>query len=285
MSSHTRSRLAIVAALAALSVAGCEKADDVAVELDSAEFPKSVDDKPILKVRGTGSGTKKALRLQPKQGLEQQLTFDIKGGMSGMKMDMTMVMDSKVTRVRPDGTFDVSASFADLKMRGPQAAGDAGDMVKEMMKDMGMTWTFTERGDLEAQKVTGGLAGLVDQGFAQLFLSLPKEPIGVGASWVVNDVISNQGMTVRQQLRYKVKKIDGNRVELDMGVTQRAGAQDLGMAQLDKLESSGKGTLIIDTSKALPQRMKLDLKVAVTVKVGGKTDTQDTRFEFDWTSK
>lgn len=285
MSSHTRSRLAIVAALAALSVAGCEKADDVAAELDSAKFPESVDDDPILEVRGTGSGTKKALRLQPKQGLEQQLTFDIKGGMSGMKMDMTMVMDSKVTRVRPDGTFDVSASFADLKMRGPQAAGDAGDMVKEMMKDMGMTWTFTERGDLESQKITGSLAGMVDQGFAQLFLSLPKEPIGVGASWVVNDIISNQGMTVRQQLRYEVKKIEGTRVELAMGVTQRAGAQDLGMARLEKLESTGKGTLIIDTSKALPQRMKLDLKVAVTVKVGGKTDTQDTRFEFDWSSK
>lgn len=305
----TRHRLLIVFVIAALSVAACEKADQAAnsaqpkegeaqpveadraktprkTELDPADFPRSPADKPILELLGAGAGSRAPLRLAPSPGTTQKSTMLFSGGIAGQQMNMRMDMTGVVTRVKPDGSFDVEAKLDDVDMTmGQQMGADEKKMLKDMLADMGMRWTFTARGDIEHQEITGSMAGLMDQGFAQLFLSLPADPVGVGASWTVNDTVTNNGVTVLQQIHYEVKAIQGTTVELDMTLRQKADKQNVQGFQLDKLRSTGTGVMVIDTTKALPQRMKLDLDMDMTVGIGGSPQKQTTKFHFDWTSK
>lgn len=289
--------LSLITGLTALSSAACEKAKDAApaeakakpvkTELDPADFPQSPTDRPILALLGAGAGSRAPLRLAPAEGTTQKSTMAFSGNVAGQQMTMRMDMTGVVTKVKGDGSFDVEATFDDIDMSMGQQLGAAEkQMVKDLLADMGMKWTFTARGDIERQEVTGSMAGLTDQGFGQLFLSLPADAVGVGATWTVNDKVTQNGLTVLQQIHYEVKAIKGTTVELAMTLRQKADNQSMPGVTIDKLRSTGTGTLVIDTSKPLPQAMKLDVDMAMSVKAGGgSSQNQSTKFHFDWNSK
>lgn len=267
-----------------IGAGACEKASEVEVmDLDKEEFPTSADDDPIVKVRGTGSGAKRALRLKPTVGEKQRMTMKLRGDLGPQKMDMTMEMTSEVTRVGANGSFDVVSKLIDADMGATMSGfdADARRMFKDLIKDMGFEWTFTDRGNLERQKITGSMAGMAGQGFGQLFLSLPEERIGVGAKWVVNDVITQNGMTVHQQMRYEVTGFKGTAVDLEMAVSQRVDPKGAPQG-IESLKTSGKGDLVIDTARAMPQRMVLDLDMEVKAKGG---PSQKMKMSFDWSTK
>ncbi|HUH03446.1 MAG TPA: hypothetical protein VML75_15725 [Kofleriaceae bacterium] len=305
-----RHRLLVLSVFTALSVAACEKASETAnpanpanpakqgeaepvdrvdapleTELDPAKFPRSPTDKPILALLGAGTGSRAPLRLAPAQGTTQKSTMAFSGSVAGQQMNMRMDLTGVVTRVKADGSFDVEATLDDVDMSmGKQMGAAEKKMVKDLLADMGMKWTFTARGDIEHQEITGSMAGLMDQGFGQLFLSLPTDAVGVGASWTVNDTLTQNGMTVLQQIHYEVTAIKGTTVELDMTLRQKADNQTVQGFKLDKLRSTGTGVMVIDTTKALPQAMKLDLTMDMTVSVGGSPTNQSSKLRFDWTA-
>lgn len=254
-------------------------------ELDEADFPKSPTDKPILALLGAGSGTRQPLRLAPKVGVRQASTMALNGDFAGQRMDMKIDLVGEVKKVNPDGSFDVVGSFGDVDMNmgGLDAQGKA--MVKNMLKDMGMNWTFSARGDIEHQEITGSMAGMMDQSFAQLFLSLPKDAVGVGATWTVNDKLTQNGMTIMQQIHYKVLAINGSKVDLEMDIRQKANPQTVGGIQLDSLESTGKGVIVVDTTMPLPRKMKLDLTMDMSMSMGGQKQSNTSKFTFDWSDK
>lgn len=300
-----RHRLLVLSMITALSSAACEKAKDAApaeakakpvkgdpleaprkTELDPADFPQSPTDRPILALLGAGAGSRAPLRLAPAEGTTQKSTMAFSGNVAGQQMTMRMDMTGVVTKVKGDGSFDVEATFDDIDMSmGKQLGAAEKQMVKDLLADMGMKWTFTARGDIERQEVTGSMAGLTDQGFGQLFLSLPADAVGVGATWTVNDKVTQNGLTVLQQIHYEVKAIKGTTVELAMTLRQKADNQSMPGVSIDKLRSTGTGTLVIDTSKPLPQAMKLDVDMAMSVNAGGSSQDQSTKFHFDWNSK
>jgi hypothetical protein len=278
-------RLALFAVLSAAVclVAACEK--DGGRSLDATDFPSSVDDPAIVEVSKAGSGTLQKLRLTPKADTIQDLHIDIvmKGG--PMDMQMGMDMQTVVSKVHADGSFDVESSFTDMNM--PAAAGIDPSIMKDILAKIKSTTTLSPRGKMSGSLDMGSDPALqsFSSTFEQLGFALPEEAVGVGATWSTKETLERNGLVVYQEIVYEIKTLDADKATMKMTITQRAPKQSVDMMgqsmTIEKMSTDGGGTLGIDFGKGMPTSMKLDLRTKTTMKVGDQKQSIDMNMDID----
>jgi hypothetical protein len=274
-------KYALAAALLA-SLVACEKDQKV----DESKYPSGPEAPAVIEVKKAGGAQARVLRLEPAEGTRQ--VTDMAVTMSGTElpgggMDMTMEMTTVVTETRPDGDFVFELEITDASMSGAMG-GDLGNMLEGMK----MIQTMSARGDLKEVRGAGSLAGadqLLSQSMNGMQFAFPEDKVGVGSTWQMRTVESQQGMKIYQTVTFEVKKLEGNVVTLGMTLEQKASDQDLGGARLERLTTKGGGEMVIDLTKPVPVSGKLGADMNMKVEAGGESQTVDMKMSVDLSSK
>ncbi|MGM0597027.1 MAG: hypothetical protein ACQES9_08320 [Myxococcota bacterium] len=111
-----------------------------------------------------------------------------------------------------------------------------------------------------------------------MVVPLPKDKVGIGAKWKVAKKTKMQGLELTTEYEYKLSKLNDNLAGLDVKIVQKAPKQKIQSKNmppqfevfLEKLVSSGKGTIEVNFNSLVP-KSKIDLKMALNSLVKGGT--------------
>ncbi|MGW4481615.1 hypothetical protein [Rhodococcus triatomae] len=115
----------------------------------------------------------------------------------------------------------------------------------------------------------------IEQAFYQAVyrgIAFPDAEIGVGAVWTMQQQVMS-GMALRQVTTATLREVAGNRLTVDVSITQEPEARvwhlpaDAGTLNIDTFVMSGSGTLVVDLEAPLP--------VDGSVTVGGEQTYSD----------
>lgn len=257
---------------------------------------------PTIKLRGSGHGPRRALRLTPGVGSKQTLVMTMQNEltMNGQRTVVpTMAMSMTVEVVAKDaaGNLSCKVRFDDAHVvddgRNP-AANAAVDKVIRTIKGLTGTLRLSPQGmTLEAHlDMPPGIAPDIRAQLDQLSDSLskvsspfPVEPVGIGARWDIQQKVkAGNGLELSQTTEMTLTKITGDVVELGVTTTQTAPKQAITSPQLPpgakmhvvSWHGDGKGTSQVDLTHAvMPAPATLDLDVGGKMRVDMGTTHQD----------
>jgi len=184
-------------------------------------------------------------------------------------------IDSKVTSISLDPKGSQQEQMA-AAMR-PQVEG---------MKGLGMSYWMDPKGQVRDVKtvVPPGLPASaqqmlsgINQSFESIVAPLPKEPVGVGAKWQVISRVSSSGADLVQAAVYTLKARSGDKITLDVKLTQLAASDTIKApnmppgisANLKSFDSTGGGSTQGDVKSGVPGAGKIELKTAMAIAVAG----------------
>jgi hypothetical protein len=259
----------------------------------------------LVKLVSAGDEPRTALRLQPEAGSTQSMGVSIEMGVVAKVGDvdapavklppMQMTMDVAVKEVSPEGdiTYDITmgeATLAEAPDTNPQIV-EAMKSSMANLKGMGGTAKVSNRGlSLDSQVKTPAAAGpearqTVDQindSIARMALTLPEEPVGVGATWEATMPVKSQGMTIDQVSTIKLVARDGDIITLETTLVQTAANQKIASpampqmkVDLIKMTGKGSGQTIANLKQVLPTSGKLDThsEMNMGMSMGGQKQT------------
>jgi hypothetical protein len=109
----------------------------------------------------------------------------------------------------------------------------------------------------------------------QMVVPLPAEPVGPGAKWEAIEMITQDGITVREKTYFELVALDGPRAlirtqSVQSANRQRAALPDLPdgvSAELDSLRGSGSGEVEVDLRRLVPGNMREEAAVDLSFTV------------------
>ena len=146
---------------------------------------------------------------------------------------------------------------------------------------------FTKEADFE---MPGGIDPMavqhlesLKQSIKQLSAPLPKEPVGVGAEWRVDQIITMNGMMIKQTSTFKLTKIEGDRLQLDVKVKQTASAQTISppgapagtTVNLNSLDSEGSGKMVLMLTQLMPINSQMNVTSDSSMSIDAQGRKQD----------
>jgi len=265
--------------------------------------------KSKVKLLEPGADPKKALRMHPKAGDKQTVSFGLKismetkmGEMAMPAMNlptMNMTMDTTVKSVAQNGdiTYDLVMSDVSISEEPGLMAQVAEAMKASLGAAKGMTGSgvvtdhgVTKRYELKLPaNADPQLHQAMDQAkemFANLILPLPAEPVGTGAKWESTAPIKSQGMTIQQTTTCELTGAQDDQITAQVTIAQEASNQKIsnpampGMKMdLKKMSGTGKGERTWDLTKIFPSKSNSDGEAETTMAInaGGNTQTIEAK--------
>jgi Family of unknown function (DUF6263) len=260
------------------------------------------DEPAVVSLIDAGSEPKIKLRMTPAKGTKQTSIMT-------MKMDQTIVMSGQdlpatptpamqftievaVTDVASNGDFTFEYAYPKVGLVDDESAPS---LVKQTMKSMlksieGMSGSavmsnrgFTQKSDMNLPpKSNAQVKAMIDsmkESMSRLSAPLPEEAIGAGGKWSVTQLVEVNGMKLKQTSIHTLKKIDGEKYDISVEVTQSAEKQEVktpglpvgATVKLKSLGSTGKGTMKLDANQLLPvSEMKSDSKINMEMNAAGQ---------------
>ncbi len=261
---------------------------------------------PTVTLLEAGARPRQALRFMPQIGSGQTMDMTMRMSMTQSIGDMAMpemklpgvrfTMLTKVVQVKENGDvqFRFTCTDADI-VEEPGVAASRADAMRTSLKEaVGLRGTglmssqgFTKEADFE---MTGDIDPMaaqhvesLKQAVKQLSAPLPKEPVGVGAEWRVDQTSTMHGMLIKQTSTFKLTRIEGDRLQLDVKVKQTADAQTISppgapagtTVNLNSLTSEGSGKMVL----MLTQLMPINSQMNVTSDTSMSIDAQGRKQE------
>jgi len=279
------------------------------LSVHAQEATQKPDGAPVVKLIDAGSSPKTKLRMTPAKGSKQTSIMTMKMDqamvMSGQKLPATptpamqFTMEVAVTDVATNGDFAFEFSYPKVSLvEDDNVEAAVKEAMKGMLKSMeGMSGSavvtnrgFTKEADMKLPpKVNAQIKAMIDsmkESMSRLSSPLPEEPIGVGGKWSVTQLVEVNGMKLKQTSSHTLNKVDGATYDISVEVTQTAEPQDVktpGLPEgstltLESLESTGKGTMMLDVNRVFPfSEIKTDSKISMEMNTGG----QDLSMQID----
>jgi len=151
-----------------------------------------------------------------------------------------------------------------------------------VMSDRGEILSFEHEG--EATGPLGQHLQTMRQILLQLGLTLPEEPVGAGAEWVVEGERSRAGVTMLERARFRLTSVDGDRLEIEKSMEQSAGEQEMtapgGMTyQLLSSEGSGSARVKLSLNRLAPTASRSSSNVTASFRITqrGSTSTHEQK--------
>ncbi len=214
-----------------------------------------------------GAEPKSELRLKVPDGAtetmvstqSQKLTQELDGELfQEIQSGVITTFDLRATAV--DGGYEIATTVVAAEP-GPDVDPALVSQVEqelEAMVGLATTTIIDDRGNIATGDLSGteGLDPAVAElarSLARLGAPLPAEPVGVGASWEVNQLFEASGLLVEQTTTYTIAGISGSVVELDTTTVQTVDAGSTirqGGILIDVLSwtSTGQGSIEFDLS-------------------------------------
>jgi len=156
---------------------------------------------------------------------------------------------------------------------------------------------FIEGGDMNvpdgAPPMIKTMLESLRQSMQNMSSPLPEEPVGVGAQWKVTQPVTNNGMSLMQTTTYKIQKIAGNRVTLDVALDQEAEPQNIKSPmlppgtklKLKSLDTEGDGRLVLALDSIVPAEstMQIESNASMEINAGGQQQPMSTQTKMKMT--
>ena len=199
---------------------------------------------------------------------------------------MKFATKSQVDPVTPEGTFVTHTSFQSFEV---EPGGDeemaklmntSFDAIKgleyETVQDLrGQTRDFRLTGTNQDAAVKVQLDQL-RQNMNQMQVWLPEESVGKGASWLVDFVVTANGMPMHAKATYTVRKLKKDRVDLDVVLDMSIeGDGAIAGQAVSSFEGGGKGRITWDLAHVTAAG-NLTYQIAMSVSTIGMSMTMDS---------
>ncbi len=270
------------------------------VQLLSAQSTPATNVAPDITVLDAGTAPRQALRFRLVKGdsesgaARQSITMNMEmGGMAmpAQSLPATIAnMQYTVGEVAANGTAAITAEFVSMDiddngadpmlvsaMR-PQLAGMNGMKMRYSISPTGGVSNMQfDGGNPEMMQALGSLGSMDQTG-----VTFPTEPVGVGARWKAARPVTQNGLTIQQDVEYVVKSLSADSVVLDMMLAQSARNQVMnpaGMpagaqATVRSMEGKGVATLVVRFNSVQPSMdMKMDVKMALDLDMNGDVNS------------
>ncbi len=247
-----------------------------------------------------GAAPRRALRLKLVSGaselvsVRQKISMNIE--MGGMAMPAQVLPTTvsttrfNVSDVAADGSAAINAEFVNVEL---DAEGADPMLVSAMgpqlsaMKGVKMNYTMSPTGQISKLEFGAGAPAAAmqsAQSIEQMSVAFPTEAVGVGARWKASRPVTQNGMTIQQDVEYLVKSLTADSMTLEMVLTQTAKDQVMdpsampagASAKLRSLDGKGTSTLAIRFDRMQPSMdMKMDMKMAIDLEMGGQVNSMN----------
>ncbi len=254
-----------------------------------------------ITVLSTGATPRRALRYSFSQGasetvtMRQQMSMTME--MGGMAMPPQALPATLITtklsveNVAADGSAALAGEIVSVEVdtvgadpalvnaMQPQLAALNGTQMRYRVSPTGLV-SDLQYGDNPAMAEAARALQSADQ----LSVPFPTENVGVGAKWQVMRSVTQNGLTIGQQVEYTVKSLDADGAELEVLITQSAKDQAMdaaampagASAKLRSLEGKGTSSSSIRFNRLQPSvDMKLDMKMAIDIEMGGESNSMN----------
>ncbi|NVB78471.1 MAG: hypothetical protein HOV81_08775 [Kofleriaceae bacterium] len=256
-----RPRLWICPVFAVLAAAGCKKSDEGG--------GKAVEP-PDLQLVSKGNEPRRDLTYKVAKGTKR--SFDVAvdftleaGDMGGPLPTVAMTLDVAVEDVAPDGSMKLHTTIVDATARErleSKVPAEALSGPLEPLKGIALASTLTPKGRMSKAVVEGGkqLSDAVNGQLASLtaslqdvMMTLPIEPVGVGAVWRSSRPIEQNQLKLTAVNTVTLLAIDGDKIGYSLDTEIHGDDQKVTM-EGQTLEvkditgtGAGKGTLSLTT--------------------------------------
>ncbi len=247
----------------------------------------------------TGREPRRALRYPSEPTPPTKMSLSLR---LAMKMEMPGSPVPPVTMPGLRLLLDVSSARADDKLRYQFTVADADltstdnahpSLLAEMRKGVGSLVATSGQLTVDARGTRSELSMALPAGLGQelaqfmnsaklaigqMVVPLPAEPVGPGAKWEAVEIISQDGITVRETTYYELVALDGPRALIRTQSAQSADRQRAALphlpdgvtAELGSLRGSGAGEVELDLRRLVPGNMReeADTDLSFTVRQG-----------------
>jgi hypothetical protein len=249
-----------------------------------------------IELLDAGAEPRRELKFTPAVNSKQTLTMTM-----DMSMEMTigetpipktpipkmiMKVDAIVDRVDPSGDIHCRFAYSDIQAIGnrdtePELLASIQKSLKSLV-GIKLDLVVSGNGQVKSKKliipktVDPKLKSLLEQfdrSMSELSTHLPKERVGLGAKWRINNSMKLSGIEFVQSATSEIVEIDDMGVKIKTQMTQSAPPQDLNIpgttttevkSRLTSMTSSGEGNYVLQFNSLLP----------VTGKFAAKTDSK-----------
>jgi hypothetical protein len=270
----------------------------IAIGILSALAAVAVAAQPAVTLLDAGAAPRQELRYRLEAGRTEYGAMRASMQMGGAMMPpvssppVTMRMVMRTTDVNADGVaryeFEITSVDAASGALAPDAATGVGGWARIDARGLFLEGDFDLDApvDPEAEQLLGDL----NQSIQEMSAPFPLEAVGVGARWQVDSRIDAGGFRAEQTAEYTMLSRDGDRIELQVTVTQSAASQSVSMpgmppevqARLESLEAAGSGTMNVDLTRLVPTS-ELDMRISMAMAIDMQGQTQ--RVDMDMQSQ
>lgn len=217
-------------------------------------------ERPDLQMVSSGNEPRKLLHYQVPKGTTQglELTIDMTlnaGEMGGTLPTVMMSLLIAAEDVTPDGSMKLHTTVVDAVARDkPESKVSATALSGPLdaMKGIALTSTLAPNGRLTKSQVEGGkqLApdvqgqlNALSSSFENVLMSLPSEPIGMGAVWRTSRDITQNGLKLTSVNTYAIIAMTGDTVTYTLDTEVHGADQQItqGGATVDIKDITGTG--------------------------------------------
>jgi hypothetical protein len=257
-------------------------------------------DPPEVEVLDEGDGPKQELRFAIPSGEVSTVTLTLvteirqtqgDASQSAKTPPIEFPIEATTTEVSPQGDMTIGYSYGEARIEddGSLSVDDL-DQIREQLDGVaGITGTITISPEgvlLDSTIDTSGVdpttRRLLEQlsgQASQLTVPLPEPAVGEGARWAATSTLDAGGITFRQTVRYALRDLDGEKVTLDVRVSQRARRQEIdapGGSGVELLGSraEGRGKTVIDLTVPLPTSSNISLEQNQRLRAQGEALSQ-----------
>jgi hypothetical protein len=242
---------------------------------------------PLVEVMSVGSGEKQPLRIESSTGYTQgmNVVWDMSmttnmGGMDvpmnfpSVNMDFDVATTDETSPSNVHYTLNLSNLFfesSEEDIANPMVA----TMEQEMKQMVGMTTKVVMKrdGQTVSTKTLGSgpsapeMVSELTKALGQSLVIFPKEPVGVGATWLVTEKMEERGVQMTRKTLVELKERKGEQIQLGLTITGTPDSMSVtspdlppgSTAKIKSFEMKGSGTVQYDLKKLYP----LDSKVKV----------------------
>ena len=249
-----------------------------------------------------GAAPRRALRYALTKGTTESMSLRQQIGMA-MTVEGTAMpapsMPATVMTTRIDVDDVAADGAADVRVEIVSIAVDAADadpaLVAQMnpalaiMKGVTMRYRLSPTGQVSnltmSENAPPQLQAAQALGSTEQFsVALPSEPVGVGASWKTSRPVEQNGMTIDQEIEYRVRSLAGDTVVLEMALAQSAKDQPVltptlppgTNARLRSLSGAGKSTVVILLTRVQPSlELNMEMKMNLELDMAGQSMVMD----------
>jgi hypothetical protein len=308
-----------------LSPVACTGKDDAAATADAAAAATASDgvevvtvaprDPPTIEVESTGDEPRRELRLHPAVGTREvlELSVGMRLAMKNGTQDLPSVpvpttktrLSAAVEEIGPDGVMKVRHAADSVEViAGPETPAMVVEQVRQSVEPLAKFRAVMRMDGRGA--VLGGEVELprdlppmvrqtmqqMTESLGQLAAPLPEPAVGPGAVWSATNVVSQNGMQLRQVSRYTLVSLDGDHAVLEATISQELldpNVSPPGMAgvtaRVSDFRSSGRSTMSLDLDRLMPRQvsMTMDLHMAMDMTVLGQAQHMEMDMGVDMT--